>query len=318
MNLDLSEKQYAAAMDRVQKQIEKDATLAQLWGLRAKIYWAQQDVTRAEADLLKAIELDPKLEPAYLLLAQLYVSSNRQDQAIEKLNGFVEKNKTVPALLQLAEIQEQVKNFPAARDAYEKLLTVSADFVPALNNLAVLYSEHLGQARYCLRPRKERASLPRMIPTMPIRSAGSCSRRATTPTLCRCCRKRGQGDGPDIQFHLGMAHYMLGDEVLARAALQKAADASADFPGKRSTTATRFAGDRRWNSKSGTRTELEDVLRQWPNDPAALIRLAQLQLRDGDTDQAVKTLEKALPTIRSMGPRSGNSPSFTASVRTMT
>ena len=151
VNLDLSEKQYAAAMDRVQKQIEKNATLAQLWGLRAKIYLAQQDFTHAEADLLKAIELDPKLEPAYLLLAQLYVSSNRQDQAIAKLNGFVEKNKTVPALLQLARIHEQVKNFPAARDAYEKLLTVSANYAPALNNLAVLLFRASRTARY--RPR---------------------------------------------------------------------------------------------------------------------------------------------------------------------
>jgi len=128
----------------VEKQIARDA-VAQLWGLRAKIYLAQQDVTHAEADLLKAIELDPKLEPAYLLLAQLYVSSNRPDQAIEKLNSFVSKNKTVPALMQLAAIQERVKNFSAARDAYEKALTVSTNFAPALNNLAVLYSERLGQ-----------------------------------------------------------------------------------------------------------------------------------------------------------------------------
>ena len=76
------------------KLIDKDPKLAQPWALRGKIYLAQQDFTHAEADLLKAIELDPKLEPAYLLLAQLYVASNRQEEAIAKLNAFVEKNKT--------------------------------------------------------------------------------------------------------------------------------------------------------------------------------------------------------------------------------
>ena len=106
---------------------------------------AQKDDSHAEADLLKAIALDPKLESAYLLLADLYVNSNRQDQAIEKLSGFVAKNQSVPALTQLAKIYEQVENFPAARDTYRKLLAVSADNIPALNNLAVLYSEHLGQ-----------------------------------------------------------------------------------------------------------------------------------------------------------------------------
>src|SRR5262249_14448292 len=111
-------------------------------------YLAQQDFTHAEPDLLKAIELDPKLEAAYVLLAQLYMTSNRQEEAIAKLTAFVENNKSaqaVPALLQLATIQEQLKHFDAARDAYEKLLAISPNFAMALNNLAILYSEHFGQ-----------------------------------------------------------------------------------------------------------------------------------------------------------------------------
>jgi len=145
MDLDIAKQQYAPAMDRVQKLIDKDPKLAQPWALRAKIYLAQRDFMRAEPDLLKAIDLDPKLEPAYELLAQLYVASNRSEGAIAKLTAFVEQNKTVPALMQLAMINEQLKHFDAARDAYEKLLTVAPNFPLALNNLAVLYSEHLGE-----------------------------------------------------------------------------------------------------------------------------------------------------------------------------
>src|SRR5215471_14053025 len=77
VDFDLADKQYAAAVDRVQKVIDKDPKLAQPWALKAKIYLAQRDFAHAEPDLLKAIELDPKLEPAYQLLAQLYVATNR-------------------------------------------------------------------------------------------------------------------------------------------------------------------------------------------------------------------------------------------------
>ena len=147
MDLDIAAKQYPLAIERVQKLIEKDPKLAQPWGLRAKIYLAQNDLTHAEADLLKAIDLDPSLVPAYLLLTQLYVASNRQEEAIAKLTAFVEKNKSVPALMQLAMLQQQMKNFPAARETYEKLLTIAPNFPLALNNLAVLYSEHLGADR---------------------------------------------------------------------------------------------------------------------------------------------------------------------------
>src|SRR5262249_43829299 len=118
VDLDIADKQYAPAMDRVQKLIDKNPKLASPWGLRAKIYLAQQDFTHAEPDVLKAIELDPKLEVAYRLLAELYVTSNRQEEAIAKLTAFVADNKgapAVPALMQLAMIQEQLKRFDAAR-----------------------------------------------------------------------------------------------------------------------------------------------------------------------------------------------------------
>ena len=115
-------------MDRVQKLIDKQPKLAQAWAMRGKIYLAQNDFAHAEPDLNKAIELDPNLEPAYRLLVQLYLATNRQDEAIGKLNSLVERNKgetskIVPALLQLAILQQNLKRFDAARDDYEKALS---------------------------------------------------------------------------------------------------------------------------------------------------------------------------------------------------
>ena len=39
-------------------------------------------------------------------------------------------------------------------------------------------------------------------------------------------------DNPEIQFHLGMTAYMMGQTDLAKVALRKAASAAKDFPGK--------------------------------------------------------------------------------------
>jgi tetratricopeptide (TPR) repeat protein len=294
VDLDLAAKQYAPAMDRVQKLIDKDPKLAQPWAIRGKIYLAQRDFAHAESDLLKAIELDPNLEPAYQLLAQLYVASNRQEEAIAKLTAFVENNKAVPALMQLAMINEQVKHFDAARDAYEKLLTVAPNFPLALNNLAVLYSEHLGQLdkAYDLAKRaQEAANEPHINDTLGwiLFKRGDYSN--ALPLL-----QEGAGklpDSPEIQFHLGMAHYMLGEEGPARLALQKAADAVKDFPQKdearrRLTLLAIPVG----TANAAVRTELENYLRETPNDPAALMRLAEIQQRDGAVDQAVRSYEK--------------------------
>jgi tetratricopeptide (TPR) repeat protein len=294
VDLDLVAKQYTPAMDRVQKLIDKDPKLAQAWAIRGKIYQTQRDFAHAEPDLLKAIELDPNLEPAYQLLAQLYVSSNRQEEAIAKLNAYVEKNKAVPALMQLAMINEQMKHFDAARDAYEKLLTVASNSPIALNNLAILYSEHLGQLdkAYDLAKRaKEAANEPHINDTLGWILFKKGEYNNALPLLQESADK--VPDSPEIQFHLGMARYMLGEEEPARLALQKAADAVKDFPQKeearRRLTLLAIPAE---TANATVRTELENYLRETPNDPAALMRLAEIQRRDGAVDQAVRTYEK--------------------------
>src|SRR5262249_25541617 len=193
------------------------------WALRGKIYLAQQDFTHAEPDLLKAIELDPKLEPGYLLLAQLYVASNRAEEAIARLTAFVEKNKTVPALMQLAVINQQLKNFAAARDAYEQLLAVAPNSALALNNLAVLYSERLGEfdKAYDLAKKANEAAPnePHLADTL----GWILFKKGDYGNALRLLQESAGKlpDLPEVQFHLGMAHYMLGEEEPARIALQK-------------------------------------------------------------------------------------------------
>jgi tetratricopeptide (TPR) repeat protein len=307
VDLDLADKQYAPAMDRVQKIIDKDPKLAQPWALRAKIYLAQRDFAHAEPDLSKAIELDPKLEPAYRLLAQLYVASNRQEEAIAKLTAFVENNKGAqagPALLQLGMINEQAKHFDAARDAYEKLLAVAPNSAMALNNLALLYSEHFGQldkAYDLAKKAKEFANEPHIADTLAWILFKRGDYNGALPLLQDSAAKLP--NLPEIQFHLGMTYYMLGEEEPARAALQKAVDAPADFPAKdearrRLTMLAIPAG----TANATVRTELENYLRESPNDPVALTRLAEVQQREGAVDQAVKTYEKVLADNPSYAP----------------
>jgi tetratricopeptide (TPR) repeat protein len=297
VDMDIAAKQYAPALDRVQKLIDKDPKLAQPWALRGKIYLVQRDFTHAEADLLKAIDLDPNLAPGYLLLAQLYVATNKQEQAIEKLKESVEKNKNAPALMLLALLHQQRKDFAAARDDYEKLLTVAPNLPLALNNLAALYSEHFGQLdkAYELANRAKEATSnePHIADTLGWILFKKGDYGNALQLLQESSAKLP--DVPEIQFHVGMAHYMMGEEGPARLALQKAVDANADFPGKdEARQRLALLAIQVGAANAGVRTELENYLRKWPNDPAALVRLAELQQREGAVDQAVKTYEKVI------------------------
>lgn len=297
LDFEIADKQYAAAMGRAQQQIDRDPKRAKAWALRAKVYLSQRDLAHAEPDLLKAIEVDPKFEAAYLLLAQLYIASDRQDQAIQKLSAFVEQNKSAPALLQLASIYERVKNYAAARDAYEKLLSINSNNAVALNNLAVIYSERLDQSDKALDLAKRARTIfpnnPNFADTLGWVMFKKGDYRNALPLLQEGAAKLT--DNPEVQYHLAMVNYMMGDEVAARTALQKVVQPPVTFAQKEEAQQRLAILTMDTQTPAGTaRATLDAFLRQQPKDPAALTRLARLQAREGLADQAIDTYQKAI------------------------
>src|SRR4029077_5581057 len=224
--LDIAQQQYPAAMARVQKLLyndpkAQDPKTALLWALRGKIYLAQRDFTHAEPDLSKAIELDPNLGPAYMLQVQLYLASNKQDEAIAKLSALIEKNNDPRALMLLALIQTSLKHFDAARDAYEKVLALAPNSALALNNLAAIYSDQFGQVDkgYELAKKAKEAAPnePHIADTLGWILFKKGDYGDALPALQESAAKLP--DSPEVQYHVGMAHYMLGEEEPARIAL---------------------------------------------------------------------------------------------------
>ena len=297
IDFEVADKQYAAALGRAQQQIDKDPKRAQSWALRAKVYLAQRDFARAEPDLAKAVEIDPKFEVASLLLAQLYVATNRQDQAIAKLNAFAEQNKSIPALIQLASIYEKDKNYTAARDAYEKLLAINGNNALALNNLAVVYSERLDQVDKALdlakRARTNSPNNPNLADTLGWIMFRKGDYRNALPLLQEGAAKLTEN--PEVQYHLAMAQYMMGDEAAAKTGLQKAVQLPSAFPQKAEAQQRLAVLTVDAKTSTGeTRAALDAFLQQQPRDPVALTRLARLQARDGSIDQAIATYQKVI------------------------
>src|SRR5208283_4318897 len=72
VNLDLTEKQYTAAQQRIQQQIGQNTNSAALQMLLANVLVTRGQTNEAETALLKAIELQPDAQQPYLMLAQLY------------------------------------------------------------------------------------------------------------------------------------------------------------------------------------------------------------------------------------------------------
>jgi tetratricopeptide (TPR) repeat protein len=197
--------------------------------------------------------------------------------------------------MQLGRIHEGLDHFDAAREAYEKVLKITPAFAPALNQLAMLYSSRPEtlEMGYAL-AEKARETNPRGSRTADILGWISYKKgdyRKALPLLQESAAMLPES--PEVQYHLGMAQYMLGQEESATRTLQHAVDAGTDFPGKDSARKrlSVLAMDVS-NAGKDTRNWLENYLREQPNDPVALMRSADVKQRDGALDQAIKIYER--------------------------
>ena len=299
IDLDIRNKDFDAALRRAQEQLRKTPGSAGAYFLEGKVYAAQAKWDDAEAALEKALELDPKSSSTYDLLVSTYLAANRFRQAVALLEDLLTKNPgNTRALMVLGLTHEKTNDFQKARDTYERLLALKPNSPYALNNLAYLYSEHLGQLDKAHDlAQKARGLLPAEAGIADtfgwiLYKKGDYQKAVTL--LQESARKLP--NNPEVQFHLGMAAYMMDDMDQARTAFRQAATATADFPGKEEV-------QRRLEllnaAKSPATTELssgdmELILSQQPDDLVTRMLLGESYEKEGAFGKAVATYEEAL------------------------
>jgi len=294
-NMDIAGANFPAAQQRIEDAIARNPKAPGLHVTAARIHSAQKNYTAAEQALSRAISLDPDYDAAFLALARVYVDSNRHQAAIEKLNSLVGRStNNVAALLQLGILHQQLKNHEATRDAYEKLLVASPRHVFALNNLAYLYSEHLNNfdRAYSLArlARDLRPDDPVVADTFGWILFRRGDYRGALATLQESVGKIPQS--PEVQFHLGMTHYMLQDEGAARAALERALSGG-DFSGKEEAQA-KLALLSKSTAEPLSLAALEKQVAANPQDPILLTRLAARYEQSGAFEKAAAAYDQGV------------------------
>jgi len=298
VELEVLDKHFDAARQLIQRQFQKTPNLPASHFFEGRILVGEGKWDAAEAELQKTLQLDPNFAAAYDLLVQTYLATNRLPQAVSQLQGLLSKNpNNTPILMILALVYDRMKDYPKARDAYEKLLSTAPNFVPALNNLAYLYAEHLNNLDKAYDVARKARELQGQDASIGDTFAWILYKRGdyqqALPILQESAGKAA--DNPEIQFHLGMTAYMMGQTDLAKVALKKAAGAAKDFPGK-DESKRRLA---LLESGTGTSAELsisqlEAMTKEQPNDIISQMRLGEAHEKQGASEKAVTAFEQAL------------------------
>jgi tetratricopeptide (TPR) repeat protein len=298
IELDILEKHFDAARATIRRQFQKTPDSPAAHFFEGKILSAEQKWDLAEAELQKTLRLDPNFGGAYDLLVQSYLASNKLPQALSQLQTQLSKDPNdASALMMLALLYERTNDFAQARDAYERLLRINPSSIAALNNLACLYADRLddlGKAYDLVRKaREQQANDPAIADTFGWVLFKRGEYLQALPILQESAAKLP--DSPEVQFHLGMTAYMMGQTDLAKVALQKAANAAKDFPGKEESN-RRLALLKTGNGASPelSLSQLEAMVKEQPNDVISQMRLGEAYEKQGASDKAAAAFEQAL------------------------
>ena len=298
VNLDLAEKHYTAALQRVQQLVVKNPNRAALQLLLGTTLAAQGETNEAESALLTAIKLQPESQAAYLMLAQLYILSGQNQKALADLQVALSKDpNNVAALMLKGMIYASQRDYDNARDAYEQLLAIAPDNGMALNNLACVYADNLDQLDKAYPLARQARAVAPADPSIADTLGWILYRRSEfTPALVLLRESAAKLYAvPEIQFHLGMACYMTDNETEASLALQRALQLTGDFPEKdecRQRLAIINIDARR--AGVDTRAWLEKWTASHPDDPVALARLAAIYQLNGMPEKAMAAYEAVL------------------------
>jgi tetratricopeptide (TPR) repeat protein len=298
VDLDLAAKDFDRAMGRVQQQMQKAPNSGSSYLLKGRVLAAKREWPEAEAALKKAIELDPNLAPAYDLLVGIYLEAGKSDQAVRELEAVLVKSpQNRGALITLASIEEKKGDYPKARDVYEKLLAFDGNDVAALNNLAYIYAERLNQLDKALELARKARTLapdnPAVADTLGWVLFKRDEYQQAVPVLEEAAGKIS--DGPEVRFHLAMAHYMMGQADAARSDFKQALSTAQDFPGKKEAEVRLdLLNQTSAGSSALTAEQLETMLKEHPKDMGALLRVAEVYKSQNSFDRAASAYEEAL------------------------
>ena len=298
VELDLLDRKYDDAMRRVQAAIQQAPKSPGAAYLQARVHLARNEVAEAETALNKTLELGPNFSLAYSLLLDLYTARGDYAAAQAKLDAFLKQRPgNVGALMMKGMLYDRVGDLPQARASYSAVLATNANVVPALNNLAYLYSEHLNdldQARpLAVRARELAPQDPGVADTL-----GWIEYRRGAYDVALPLLQESAGRMPDeaeVQYHLGMARYMTGQEAAAREALARALELSTNFTGR--TNAQQYLALLSADTAQPPETLipiLEKGVADRPQDTVAWQRLAALYVQTGATDKARNAYEQVL------------------------
>ena len=296
-DLDLKSGKGDAALKRLEDYIATHPESSDAYLFKAVTALNLKKPDLAEQSLMKAIELKSDNARAYALLLQLKGTPGQEKDALAVLDRYLKVfPKDLEARLQKGYLLQVLGQIEEARTAFLDLTVEAPEFASAYNNLASLEAESFhnleSAATHARKARLIDSAHPAIADTLGWIEWQLGNYPAALVLLTEAAAKMSTNSG--VLYHLGMAHYSMGQAEEATAAFTKALEPATDFPEKADTqkhlALLRDAG----KSSPADLENLQKRVADNPKDIMSWLQLADLHTRSDRPQEALDTYQKAL------------------------
>jgi tetratricopeptide (TPR) repeat protein len=224
MALDFKAQRPQEAIARIDALLGRAPKNPGLLMIAAGAYAFVNDIARAEAVLVKAIEVDPSLLPAYSALGRVYLSQRRLDAARTQFEKIVAtQDRPVGALTLIGMIYQIQNKVPDAQKAFERVLTLDPRAGVAANNLAWIYAENGGSLDVALQlAQTAKAAMPDQ-PDVNDTLGWVYFKKDMVPFAIAALQRSLELDPKNVaaSYHLALAYEKSGDRAGARRMMEQ-------------------------------------------------------------------------------------------------
>ncbi len=205
------------------------------YNLMGEVFLRDKKLIDAEKAFRQAVEIKPEWFSVYRNLALVSLMNKDKAGAIEVLKNGIEKTKGSIGLIEmLASIYKKDNDHNKIIDLYEQAYKLHPDSVIVINNLVSFLAEYGGSQETLDRAEKLAAPLEKSKNPSILDTAGWIAYKQGHYEKAQKILEsvvEMNGDVAEINYHMGMIYYKLGDNESARNYLKKATSKGADYMG---------------------------------------------------------------------------------------
>jgi len=305
----LTRRDFGSAIERFDVAVRESPRNSMAHYFRGLAYIGKGDPKMGQQDLLKAVEFNPRLLDARLILSEFYLNERNADLARQQIDAAMKiAPRNTRVLMHQASLKVLERDIKGAEEIYSRIIQADADYAPAYIQLGLIYNLTNRQAEALKAFNKALALNPQQTDALALVVGLSVRDKKYDEALKACeDHKKKVADSP---ASLALIEYLEGNVFLAKQdtkaaqdRFKKAIEIDPNNPAAYVALASIYAREKRFDEAI---KEYESVIAKNPKYLAGYMAVGTIYDQKGDGKRAETYYRKALDIKKDFGPAANN------------